>query len=54
MERSPVIRMNNVRKSYSGVDVLNGIDLEVYEGQIIGYIGPNGAGRVRPSSLCWD
>ncbi|MGE8081019.1 ABC transporter ATP-binding protein [Peribacillus loiseleuriae] len=45
MERSPVIRMNNVRKNYGGVDVLNGIDLEVYEGQIIGYIGPNGAGK---------
>jgi len=25
--------------------VLNGVNLEVYQGQIIGYIGPNGAGK---------
>lgn len=31
--------------SYGGKHVLNGIDLEVYRGQIIGYIGPNGAGK---------
>ncbi|WP_188384155.1 ABC transporter ATP-binding protein [Ornithinibacillus halotolerans] len=31
--------------SYSGKNVLNGINLDVYRGQIIGYIGPNGAGK---------
>ncbi|MFD2759664.1 ABC transporter ATP-binding protein [Lentibacillus juripiscarius] len=28
-----------------GKRVLNGINLDVYQGQIIGYIGPNGAGK---------
>lgn len=31
--------------NYSGNQVLDGIDLDVYQGQIIGYIGPNGAGK---------
>ncbi|WP_222599402.1 ABC transporter ATP-binding protein [Aquibacillus kalidii] len=31
--------------SYGDNKVLDGIDLDVYKGQIIGYIGPNGAGK---------
>lgn len=31
--------------NYFGNQVLNGINLDVYKGQIIGYIGPNGAGK---------
>ena len=31
--------------NYGGKRVLNGVDLEVFAGQIIGYIGPNGAGK---------
>lgn len=30
---------------YSGHQVLNGVNFDVYKGQIIGYIGPNGAGK---------
>ncbi|WP_377558887.1 ABC transporter ATP-binding protein [Ornithinibacillus salinisoli] len=30
---------------YSNKSVLNGINLDVFKGQIIGYIGPNGAGK---------
>ncbi|AOY77966.1 ABC transporter ATP-binding protein [Clostridium formicaceticum] len=45
MERQPIIDIKNLRKSYEGKEVLKGIDLQVYEGQIIGYIGPNGAGK---------
>ncbi|MGY0694936.1 ABC transporter ATP-binding protein [Virgibacillus sp. FSP13] len=30
---------------YTGKQVLDGIDLDVFQGQIIGYIGPNGAGK---------
>jgi len=41
----PILTINNLSKTFGGNLVLNGIDLEVYEGQIIGYIGPNGAGK---------
>lgn len=40
-----VLSISNLSMSYGGDRVLNGIDLEVYKGQIIGYIGPNGAGK---------
>lgn len=31
--------------SFGNKQALNGVNLEVYQGQIIGYIGPNGAGK---------
>lgn len=40
-----VIRVRNLQKSYGNNRVLHGIDLEVEAGQIIGYIGGNGAGK---------
>jgi ABC-2 type transport system ATP-binding protein len=40
-----IIRMQDVRKQYSGQYVLKGINLCFDKGQIIGYIGPNGAGK---------
>ncbi|MEK3888760.1 ABC transporter ATP-binding protein [Bacillus sp. FSL K6-3431] len=43
--REKVLSLTNLTMSYGGKQVLNGIDLEVFKGQIIGYIGPNGAGK---------
>ncbi len=49
MEINPVIRINNLSKSYRNEKennlVLKGINLEIEPGRIIGYIGPNGAGK---------
>lgn len=45
MEQDKVLSLQGLTMSYGGKNVLNGIDLEVYRGQIIGYIGPNGAGK---------
>ncbi len=42
---SPVITIRNLEKSFGTKKVLQGINLDVYKGQIIGYIGPNGAGK---------
>jgi ABC-2 type transport system ATP-binding protein len=41
-----IISIRNLKQSYNKKDlVLQGIDLDIYPGQIIGYIGPNGAGK---------
>lgn len=45
MNQEKVLSLHHLKMSYGGKNVLNGIDLEVYRGQIIGYIGPNGAGK---------
>lgn len=41
----PIISIKDLRVSYGQHEVLKGINLEVYRGQIIGYIGTNGAGK---------
>ncbi|GAO41980.1 ABC transporter ATP-binding protein [Flavihumibacter petaseus] len=41
----PIIRIENLSKSFGSKEVLRNINLEVFPGQIIGYIGPNGAGK---------
>jgi ABC-2 type transport system ATP-binding protein len=43
--REPVLSIQNLQKSYGINQVLKGINLEVYKGEIIGYIGANGAGK---------
>lgn len=41
----PIMRLEEVRKSYGDHEVLKGINLEVEEGEIYGLLGPNGAGK---------
>lgn len=40
-----IISIVNLQMSYGSKKVLNGINLEIPRGQIIGYIGTNGAGK---------
>lgn len=40
-----IISIKDLRMSYGSKQVLNGINLEIPRGQIIGYIGTNGAGK---------
>lgn len=42
---NPVISIKDLRMSFGNKQVLKGINLEIQNGQIIGYIGPNGAGK---------
>lgn len=40
-----VIQVQSLRKQYGKFEALHGIDFEVYQGQIFGLIGPDGAGK---------
>ena len=40
-----LIECRGLTKSYGGNNVVNGIDLEVPEGSIFGFLGPNGSGK---------
>ena len=41
----PCIEVNGLRKTYGTTVALDGIDLVVEEGRILGIVGPNGAGK---------
>ncbi|WP_425505482.1 ABC transporter ATP-binding protein [Sporosarcina jiandibaonis] len=45
MESEKVLSLTDLTMNYGPKRVLNGVDLDVFKGQIIGYIGPNGAGK---------
>lgn len=44
-KKEPVIRLENVRKSYGNHEVLKGVSMQVNRGDIYGLIGRNGAGK---------
>jgi polar amino acid transport system ATP-binding protein len=41
----PLIRTENVRKSFGSLEVLRGIDVSVEQGEVVCVIGPSGAGK---------
>lgn len=45
MNDNILIRAENVRKSFSGKEVLKGIDLEIRKGEVMVIIGPSGSGK---------
>ena len=44
-EKAVAIKIDNLHKSYGKKEVLRGINLEVYEGEMFGFIGRNGIGK---------
>lgn len=42
---TPIIRLRDISFSYDKKVVLNGLNLDIYEGDRIGLIGPNGSGK---------
>jgi len=44
-DRAPVLAIRGVAKSFKGVRALDGVDLDVLDGEVLGVIGPNGSGK---------
>jgi branched-chain amino acid transport system ATP-binding protein len=41
----PVLEVNNLSKSFGGINAVSNINMKVEKGEIAGLIGPNGAGK---------
>jgi ABC-2 type transport system ATP-binding protein len=46
------LQVRNLRKAYQNVVAVDGLDLEVYEGECFGLLGPNGAGKTTTVEVC--
>lgn len=44
-DRTPVLELQNVDKSFGPIDVLNDISLKVHQGEVLCLLGDNGAGK---------
>jgi ABC-2 type transport system ATP-binding protein len=49
---SAAIEISQLRKSYDGVTVIDGLDLAVERGEIFALLGPNGAGKTTTVEIC--
>ena len=45
MKDNALIKVNKLYKSFGNNDVLNGIDMEIFKGDVVAIIGPSGCGK---------
>ncbi len=45
MTSTPALSVRNIRKSYSGIEVLKGLSLDAAEGDVISILGASGSGK---------
>jgi zinc transport system ATP-binding protein len=45
MTNHPIIQLNDISAAYDGKTVLSRVNLNVYEHDFLGVIGPNGGGK---------
>jgi len=45
MSKTCILDMKQIEKRFGGVNALQGVDLQIYEGEVHGIVGENGAGK---------
>ena len=43
--QSPLLEVRELTKDFGGLHALQGVDLDLFQGEILGIIGPNGSGK---------
>jgi ABC-type sugar transport system ATPase subunit len=54
---TPLIQLRGVKKSFGAVQAVNGVDLDIYRGQVTALAGDNGAGKsslIKTISGLWE
>jgi simple sugar transport system ATP-binding protein len=44
-DATPVVEMRNIRKTFGAVQALRGVDLVLHQGEVLGLVGDNAAGK---------
>ena len=45
MNKTPLVKINNLKKTIGGSTIIHGISMEIFPGEVFGFLGPNGAGK---------
>ena len=45
MGKQKLVEMKNICKSFGGLQALKNVNLTLYEGEVLGLVGDNGAGK---------
>ena len=49
--KAPVLDVQDLGIDFGGLTALNDLNMQVYDGEIVGLIGPNGAGKTTVFNL---